>query len=108
MSLTSVDSGSQTATISTEHTLSTQTTAGTYVLVVDLGNLANGDVVELRLKTKAKAAGTSRLAYLATFANAQGAPNTYSIPVPVDTEIVATLTQTAGTGRSFDWNLLTL
>jgi hypothetical protein len=106
MSLISVDSNTQTATINTEHTLSTKTDAGVYVLVVDTANLVNGEVVELRIKTKAKSGGTSRLAYMATYAHIQGDPNKYSIPVPVDTEIVATLKQTAGTGRDFPWNLL--
>ena len=108
MALTSVGSGTQTATIDTEHTLDTETGAGVYVLVVDMANLANGDIVILRLKTKAKSGGTSRLAYQATDANVQGEPNKYSIPVPVDTEIIATLEQTDGTGRDFPWNLLKL
>jgi len=106
MAVTSVGSGSQTATIDTEHTLDTETTAGVYVLVVDTANLADGDVLILRLKTKYASGGTSRLAFVATYANAQVEPNKYSPPVPVDTEIVATLEQTDGTGRSFPWNFL--
>lgn len=106
MALTSAASGTQSATITTEHTLTTQTTAGVYVLVVDMVNLALGDTVELRIKTKAKSGSTSRLAFIATYQHAQSELNKYSIPVPIDTEIVATLKQTAGTGRSFDWNLL--
>lgn len=108
MAVTSVASGTQAAVISTEHTLTTQTGAGVYVLVVDTGNMVADDELELRLKTKAKSGGTSRLAYIATYRHAQGDPNKYSIPVPIDTEIVATLKQTAGTGRNFDWNLLKL
>jgi hypothetical protein len=108
MALTSVGSGTQTATLDTEHTLDTETDPGVYVLVVDMANLANGDVVILRLKTKCKTGGTSRLAYQATYANVQGDPNKYSIPVPIDTELVATLEQTDGTGRDFPWNLLKL
>lgn len=109
MAVTSNQSGSQTATISTEHQLGTAiTTAGVYVLVVDTAALALGDVLELRCKTKAKSGSTSRLAYFATYANAQTEPNKYSIPIPVDTEVVFTLTQTAGTGRAFDWDILSL
>ena len=40
---TSVASGSQTCTVNTEHTLTTQTASGTYVAVLDLVNAANGD-----------------------------------------------------------------
>lgn len=106
MSLASVAHGSQTATVDTEHTLDTQTTAGVYVLVVDMTNLAAGDIVILRIKVKAVHDGTSKLAYMATYANAQAEPIKFSIPVPVDTEIIATLEQTDGTGRAFPWNLL--
>jgi hypothetical protein len=100
--------GSQTATISTEHTLATVTSAGTYVLVVDLVNLAKGDVLELRIKTKLTSGDTSQLAYDVVYANAQGSLNTYSIPVPSPIEFVATLKQTAGTGRVFIWAVYAL
>lgn len=100
--------GSQTATIGTEHTLATVTTAGTYVLAVDTGNMVDGDTLELRLKTKVRTGGTSRLAYFVTYVNAQDDPNKYSVPVPVITEIVATLKQTVGTGRAFPWSLYSL
>ncbi len=108
MAVTSVGSGTQTATLDTEHTLDTETTAGVYVLVVNMYNLANGDVVILRIKTKAVSAGTSRLAYSATYANIQSELIKYSVPVPIDTEIICTLEQTDGTGRDFEWNLLKL
>lgn len=108
MSVTSVAHGTQTATINTVHTLDTQTVAGVYVLVVDMENLANGDIVYLRLWTKAVHDATSHLAYQAAFANAQLENNKYSIPVPIDTEVIATLQQTDGTGRDFAWNLLKL
>ena len=108
MTITSVASASQSATLDTEHTLSTQTTPGVYILVVDMANLAAGDIVILRIKTKYATGGTSRLAYMAEFAGVQTEPNKYSVPVPVDTEIVCTLEQTDGTGREFPWNLLAM
>ncbi len=106
MAVTEVASGTQAATIGTEHTLSTQTGAGVYTLVVDLADLAAGDIVTLRLKTKVLSGGASRLAFVAEYAHAQAAPAAVSVPVPVAHEITATLEQTAGTGRSFDWSLL--
>jgi hypothetical protein len=109
MTVASNQSGSQTATIGTEHTLGTAiTAAGVYVLVVDANAMVDGDVLELRAKTKAKSGSTSRLAYFVTFANAQGELNKMSVPIPIDTEVVFTLKQTAGTGRAFDWNILAL
>ena len=106
MTVASSGSGTQTATLDTEHTLDTETTAGVYVLVVDMNNLVDGDVVILKMKTKNKTGSTSRLAYQATYANAQTEINKYSPAIPVDTEIICTLEQTDGTGRDFDWNLL--
>ena len=108
MALASVGSGTQTATLDTEHTLDTETTAGVYVLVVDMANLVAGDTVILRIKTKYASGGTSRLAYSAVFTHAQAEPNKYSVPIPVDAEIICTLEQTDGTGRDFPWNLLKL
>ena len=109
MTVTSNQSGSQTATIGTEHTLGTAiTAAGVYVLVVAANAMVNGDVLELRAKTKAKTGSTSQLAYVVTYAHVQTELNKYSVPIPVDTEVVFTLKQTAGTGRVFDWNILAL
>ncbi len=109
MSVTSNQSGSQTATINTEHTLGTAiTTAGVYVLVVDANAMVNGDVLELRVYSKCKSGSTSRQTRIGAFANIQADPNKYSIPIPVDTECTFTLKQIAGTGRAFDWNILSL
>lgn len=109
MTVASNQSGSQTATITTEHNLGTAiTAAGVYVLVVDANAMANGDVLELRAKTKAKSGSTQHLAYLVTYAHVQAEANKYSVPIPVDTELQFTLKQTAGTGRAFDWNILSL
>ena len=105
---TSVASGTQSATVSTEHDLATDTTNKTYVLVVDLANLVNGDTVELRLKTKVLSGDSEQLAYIAVYSHAQGVLNAYSPPVPADISVKATLKQTAGTGRSFKWKLLAL
>ena len=108
MALASVGSDTQTATIDTEHTLDTETTAGIYILVVDTSNMVDGDTVVLRIKTKYASGGTSRLAFTATYVNAQTELNKYSPPIPVDAEIICTLEQTDGTGRDFYWNLLFL
>ncbi len=100
----------QTAVIGTEHVLATRSDGKTYVLVVDTSNMVNGDVVELRLKTKVRDGSTSKGAYFGLFANAQSADEVikYSDPVPANIELVATLTQTDGTGRDFEWALLSL
>jgi len=103
---TSTAEGSQTAVITTEHTLSTVTTAGTYVLTVDLSNLADGDELELRAKVKVRSTGTTRQAYIGNYAHAQTNLVAISIPVPTVSECVFTLKQTAGTGRAFAWEVV--
>lgn len=108
MALQELAGGTQTAVVTTEHTLATLTNSKTMVLVVDTVNLVNGDIVELRLKTKARAGGTSRLAYFASYANLQSEIIKYSIPVPANVELVATLKQTLGTARDFVWAILGL
>jgi len=110
MSIVSVAIGTQTATISTEHSLTVQEGVGAYVLKVDLANMASGDNVEIRVKTKATPEGASQTSYLYSFSGAQTELNWHSDPVPIalGDEITCTLTQTAGTGRSFIWNLMTV
>ena len=97
----------QTATISTEHTLATITTAGTYQLLVELTNMVDGDELELRIKVKGRSGSTSRVLFFQTYKHAQGADAIVAIspPVPAPFEFVATLKQTAGTGRNFVWSI---
>lgn len=108
MTWTEAAGGAQACTISTEHTLTTQTTPGTYVLVLDMTNAADGDLFEVRLKTIARAAGSEVGAYLRSYVNLQDADEKmkYSVPVPVNVSIKATLKQTTGTGRVITWALL--
>lgn len=108
MPISSAASGTQTATVGTEHTLATLTVVGTYVLNVDTTNLVAGEAVTLRIKTKTLSAGASGLAFDATYKHGQGKPQKYSIPVPVLVEGVFTLQQTGGTGRAFPWNIAKL
>ena len=101
-----VTSGSQTATIGTEHTLATRTNKATYVLMVDVANLADGDELILRCKTKIRTGDTTRTLYTGHFAHAQEDDIIASIPVLSDFEFVATLEQVAGTGRAFPWKIV--
>ena len=106
MGLQSSALGAQAATIGTEHSLTQQTGIGIYVLMIDTTAMESGDSVDIRLKTRRTSSEPSRVAYKYTFAGAQDEPHKYSDPVPVDTEIICTLSQTAGTGKSFPWKLL--
>ncbi len=108
MALASISNGTQTATPGTEHTLVTDTTGKTYVLLVDTANLVNDETVTLRIKTKVLSAGVEGLAYVATYKHAQNEAIKISPPVPALHSFKATLEQNGGTGRAFDWEVLSL
>lgn len=102
-----VEEGTQTATVSTEHTLnatSPETTHAVVQVFVDLGNMAQDDDLELRVKEKVKSGGTQRLVFFATYADAQSEAFV-SPPLQLKNGWDVTLKQTAGTGRNFDWSI---
>ena len=107
------DSNTQTAVVTTEHTLSTMDFQGEAIqLIVDLSNMAAGDVLELRVYQKVLAGGTSRVAGLYTFYGAQPADalifNSDKFMNEIDSEegLKFTLKQTFGTGRNYAWKVL--
>lgn len=101
-------SGTQSATVGTEHFLGTDpdTTAGVFQFVVELVNMARGDALDIRVYEKATGTGdTARPIATWTLTNQQ-----------VDTLWVSpalillhgwrfSITQTAGTGRSYKWSI---
>ena len=106
---TSIASGTKTAD-GTEQDLATDTSNKSYVLKVDTANMVDGETVELRIYAICLTAGTERLAYMATYVNAQAEPMKYSMPVPEDISIRCTLKQTAyvTSYKGFPWKLLSL
>lgn len=103
-------SGTQSASISTEHSLLDTTDAGVYVFAVDKNAMANDDVVELRIKTKVLSGGTKRVMYKKTYKHAQSVDDliSMSVAVVVPNGAEFTLKQIAGTGRSFPWAIYAL
>lgn len=102
-------SGTQTATVNTEHTLTTDTTNATFYYEVDITNMVIGDILELRIYTMTLSGGTLRLAWKSTVGPVPPANDICpSPPQPSDQSLRVTLKQTAGTGRSFPWKLLRL
>jgi hypothetical protein len=107
MTWTLSSSGSQTAVIGTEHTLTTDTTNATYYYEVDMNNLANADVLELRIYTMTASGGTLRVAWKSTFGPIPPVNLiSPSPPQPSDQSCRVALKQIAGTGRVFPWKLL--
>ena len=99
-------SGSQTATISTEHTLATVASAKVLQLAVDVANLVGGtsaDILELRIYGKARSADTERLMFSQRYVGAQTEPLAMSPPIISPHHFKVTLKQIQGTGRAFPW-----
>lgn len=106
MAITQESTGSQTATISTEHTLATITTQKTFVLSVDCTNLAAGEYVEVKVKRDVRSADATATIHsrIVSWLEAAVCPVISMPPVPAGGgEFVATLKQLNGTGRAFPW-----
>jgi hypothetical protein len=112
VAVTAHASGTQTATLDTEHFLSSPNVAGTFVLYVDTNAMAAGDILELRVYKMVLTAGTARVVYKATFSGAQSADDLIKASIPISNELTDanavrfSLLQTDGTGRAFPWVVL--
>ena len=104
-------SGSQTATLATDHTLATATgTSGPlqgFMLRVDTANLANGETLTLTLSTKARSSDTTRVIYKSVFSHVQSEPIKDSpiVLIQESNEVKAVLRQEGGSGRAYPWVL---
>lgn len=110
MAISEAYSGTQSATITTEHVLNTtdpETTDGIYQVMVDLNAMADGDIVEIRIKEKVISSGTQRVIFTATLADAQNADDVIFVSpaIVLMHGWAVTLKQTTGTGRSFPWSI---
>lgn len=111
MAVSVADSGSQTATISTEHDLATITTAGVYQLAVDLNAMTDGsteDRVTIRAYGKARSSDTERLMEQWEFTGSQAKPLFRTNPEISPHSLRYTLRQDQGTGRAFPWAVYTV
>jgi hypothetical protein len=112
MAVTAFASGTQVATVTTEHTLSDVNVAGVFTFHVDLINLADLDIVEFRIYQMVLTGGTRRVVYFWSYSGAQLADGLIAVSVPISNELTDTgalrytLKQTFGTGRSFPWKVL--
>lgn len=108
---TVVASGTLTADGAEDSIGSVQNTAGTYIVVVDTSNMANGDATLLKAKRKTISSdAAASIVYEASYQNAQADPVKISIPIPlpVNGAVAFTLTQTAGINRSYNYSIETL
>lgn len=106
MALADVGNGTNTCD-GTEQTLDTETGAKTYVLMLDLNAMANGNTLTVRLKTRPLTGGTTRTVYRADYANVQTTqPIVVSAPVPSLWQLIATLE--GSNTLSVPWVLMTI
>jgi hypothetical protein len=112
MAITADASGTQAASIGTEHTLDDVALAGTFTLHVDTSNMAAGDILELRIYQMVLTGGTRRVAYYEIYTDAQPGDDLVKIGGPISNELTDagslrfSLKQVAGTGRNFPWKVL--
>jgi len=87
----------------TEQTLLDSSLLATFQAHVSLINMAGGDTVVIRIKSKIGSLGTLRTVYEATFSGAQTGANLLQIgpPLPSGWQYVLTIQQTAGVNRQY-------
>ena len=105
-------SGTQSATVTTEHTLTDVNVAGTYTLHVDTVNMVANDVLELRVYQMTLTAGTHRMLYTGRFYGAQPVDDIIKVSLPIQNDLTDSISlrfslkQTFGTSRNFPWKVL--
>ena len=108
MPVTVDSSGTQSATVTTEHSLYSTSSAKILQAVVDLANMVNDDELEIRVKVKAISGGTARLAFYGTYKHDQGDVLAVTPPIASPYYWELTLKQTAGTSRNYDWYVVSV
>jgi hypothetical protein len=105
-------SGTQTATLTSEHELAAPSTLKTRVLIVDIANMVNGETLTLQMKLKVLTGGTVRTVWKSVYKHDPGAAGSPEIvqspPLVMPFGGSITLRQDGGTGRAYDWSILTL
>lgn len=106
------DSGSQTCTVSTTHTLVTEAVATggkTYILRLDVNALASGERLLVEIETRARTSDTTRKAQPAALLVGGYDQKVVDMPFVAgqeSNEVVCKITQQNGTGRAIPWALL--
>ncbi len=101
--------GSQLAVIGTEHTLFTSTLNKNFFAEIDYSPMLSGDTLEIRVKKKVKSGGSSRTVRKWTILGAEVDTDNqvfYIPPIGSLYQYDLTIKQTAGTGRTFDWQVM--
>jgi hypothetical protein len=112
MTVTAHASGTQSATVGTEHFLTSPNVAGTFQYEVDTVNMQATDILELRIYAMILTGGTQRVVYYQPYQGVQPTDDLIKVSVPISNELTDTnslrfsLNQTKGTSRDFPWKVL--
>lgn len=104
MSVTQRSSGAQAATLNTEHSLDiASAVAGVFRARVDCSAMVAGDITEIRVYEKARAADTKQVSQLYRIRGPLASPMQFTIAVEQTVYHEVTLKQVGGTGRTYPW-----
>jgi hypothetical protein len=112
MAVAASASGTQAATVGTEHQLANTAATGVYTYHVDTVNMAANDVLELRVYQMTLTSGTSRVLFFVAFYGVQPTDDLIKVSVPIANELTDatalqfSLKQTFGTSRNFPYKIL--
>jgi len=111
MALVTSASGTETLVLDTPFTMATKTGVKSYMVQVDLKNMAAGDRLVVTIQIKVLTGSTTAILIkdIIIGDDVVGGSQTrvyYSPPIPSMFEMIAKLEQTDGTGRSFEWAVL--
>jgi hypothetical protein len=112
MAVTLQASGTQTATVTTEHQLADVNAAGVYTFHVDTSNMVAGDILELRVYQMELTGGASRVLFFHAFYGPQLTDDLQKVSLPIGndlsdaTALRFSLKQTFGVGRAYPWKVL--
>lgn len=102
-------SGTQLAT-GGEDTLFTSTSQRAFILTIDLSAMQGGDTLVVRGYVKATNGGTLLKGLEQSFSGVQSDPDKLqvTIPIPSPWQVSYRIAQTAGTNRSYPWNVASI
>lgn len=112
MAVTLQASGTTTPTVGVEDQLADTNVAGVFTFHIDTVNMVAGDVLEVRIYQMIITAGTSRVAYVQSYAGTQPTDDIIKISVPIGNDLTDStalrfsIKQTFGTARAFPWKVL--
>lgn len=107
MAVTTIDSGTQTATGT--HALVTETSEGIYVCQWNLTNMANGDIIECYVTTKTLTGDTAEIIYYGHYRHSQGdAPMVTSPPFVSMFSLTMYVAEGGSSSISVPWALIKL